>query len=328
MADATVFLFHGDDEAAMRSEVSALQAKLGDPTIASANTTVFAAAPPLDELSGAVRTLPFLATQRLVVVHGLTKNLAADGRKNLIPLLESIPSSSQLILLEPPLAEEKRKPKHWLLKWAEAAGPIVAIRSFALPQGPQMVAWLQQRAKDLGGEMKPQASAALAQLVGSDKGAAEQELQKLLAFVGYSRPIEAADVTTVSLPSGEHGDFFALIDALGSGNSGRAMQLLGALMEERDLILLYFSLVGHFRLLLQTRDLLDARKSDAEIAQVLGIHPYRAQKLAGQARRFSSASFEAMYKRLLELDEGIKTGKIEPELAMETFVANLSAQAA
>jgi DNA polymerase-3 subunit delta len=106
------------------------------------------------------------------------------------------------------------------------------------------------------------------------------------------------------------------------------MKELEGLMEERELILLYFSLVGHFRALIQSRDLLDAGKSDADIAKELGVHPYRAQKLAGQARRFSFEALRQIYARLLEKDELIKTGELDPALAMETFVAELSAQAA
>ncbi|MEX2161131.1 MAG: DNA polymerase III subunit delta [Anaerolineales bacterium] len=327
MADVSVYLFYGDDEAAKQSEVAAMQAKLGDPALAAANTTTFDMAPSLEALRGATQTVPFLSEHRLVVVRGLTKDLPPNTRAILIPFFEAIPASTQLVLVEPSLFDKKKKTKHWLLKWAEAAGPGVHVLAFDLPEGAEMVAWLQARGKELGGELRPQAAAALAQLIGSDKLAGEQELQKLLAYVGYARPIEAADVTAISLPSGEHGDFFALIDALGAGNRARAMQMLEALMQERDLIMLYFSLVGHFRLLLQTRELAQARKNDADIAKALGIHPYRAEKLAAQARRFSLEALEAIYKRLLDLDEQIKTGEIEPELAMETFVASLSAQA-
>jgi DNA polymerase III delta subunit len=74
--------------------------------------------------------------------------------------------------------------------------------------------------------------------------------------------------------------------------------------------------------------MLDGGKGDKDIARQFGIHPYRAEKLAAQARRFSLGALERVYRRLLVLDEEIKTGEMEADLAMETFAASLSAQAA
>ncbi|MEX1247307.1 MAG: DNA polymerase III subunit delta [Anaerolineales bacterium] len=322
---ANIHLYHGDDEVAMRDEIAKLQSKLGDAITAEMNTARFeGSSTSIDTIRNAAQAAPFLSEGRLIIVTGAAKAFsAAEPRPRFTRLLEDLPETTTLVLVENTELEEK----NWLLKWAQSAGGRAQARKFQLPQGGLMAAWLQQRARELGGELRPQAAAALSQLIGRDKTAAAQEIEKLLAYTGYSRPIEAADVAALSLPSGEQGDFFALIDALGAGNAARAMQMLQALMQERDLIMLYFSLVGHFRLLLQTRELVEARKADPEIAQALGIHPYRAQKLAAQARRFSLGALEAIYKRLLDLDEQIKTGEIEPELAMETFVAGLSVAA-
>ena len=324
-----IYLFHGDDQPAMRGAVAALHGKLGDVTTADLNTTRFETSPTIDALRGAAQAVPFLSERRLVVVSGVSKAFSgAEVRPRFLEFLVDVPQSTALVLLEPPLEDKKKKNKHWLLKWAEAAGPRTLVRAFELPQGPQMAAWLQTRAKELGGELRPQAAAALGQLTGGDKDAGDREIEKLLAFVAYQRPIEAADVAAVSLTSGEQGDFFALIDALSAGNGARAMQLLQELLPERDSLGLFFGLVGHFRLLLQSREMLDGGKGDKDIARQFGIHPYRAEKLAAQARRFSLGALESVYRRLLVLDEEIKTGEMEADLAMETFAASLSAQAA
>ena len=324
-ASPVVYLFHGDDEVAMRAAVATLQNKLGDAGTADLNTARFeASALSFDELRNAALAAPFLTARRLVIIRGAGSAFSAEARARLIAFLDELPHTTALVLLE----NAELQDKHWLLKWAQGAGGRAFVRLFELPKGAQMATWIRERAKALGGEMQPQAAAALAQLVGNDKEAAEREIEKLLAYAAYQRPIEAPDVATISLPSGEQGDFFGLIDAISAGNGGQAMQALEKLLPERDAIMLFFSLVGHFRVLLQSREIVDAGKGDGEIAKQLGAHPYRAQKLAAQARRFSMATLKAIYERLLELDEGIKTGRIEPELAMETFVAELSVQAA
>ncbi len=324
-ATPIVYLLHGEDEAAMREMVASMQSKLGDPTTAEMNTTRFDTASSIDALRNASMAAPFLSERRLVILRGAAKAFAAaDNKERFSQLLDELPPTTGFIILENPALESK----HWLYKWAKVAGERAMMRQFDLPKGAQMANWLRERAKALGGELEPAAAAALATQLGSDKHAAENEIEKLLAHAGYTRPVTAADVAELALPVSEQGDFFALIDALSAGNGAKAMQMLQALMPERDLIMLYFSLVSHFRLLLQTRELVAAGRSDAEVSKTLGIHPYRAEKMAAQSKRFSIEALEAIYQRLLVLDEQIKTGEIQAELAMEIFVASLSAQTA
>lgn len=330
-----VYLFHGDDENAMRDAVSVVQNKIGDAASVEMNTTrLEGQALTIEALRNVVMASPFLSSHRLVVAKEAGKVFAGEGtRKLFLDLLNQVPSSTKIILLENSALQEKKDrdknspAKHWLLKWAISAEGRTYVHAYDLPKGQQMAAWIREKAKEIGGEIQPQAASSLANLVGTDKDAATREIEKLLAHAGYRRPIEAADVKAVSLTSGEQGDFFALIDSLTAGNSAGAMDMLEKLLLEREQIVLFFSLVGHFRLLLQARELVETGRGDVDIAKELGIHPYRAEKLAAQARRFNMETLEAIYQRLLDLDEQIKTGKIETDLALEIFVAGLSAQA-
>jgi DNA polymerase-3 subunit delta len=320
-----VYIFHGDDEVAIREAIANLQKKLGDPTTADMNTTRLEAGYTLEAIRAAASAAPFLTERRLVVVTNASKAFPSpDAKARFTEFLGEVPPSTALVLLETAALEDK----HWLMKWSDSVAGRAFVRQFDLPKGAALATWLRQRATELGGEIQPTAAALLAERLNGDKLSAGHELEKLLAFANYARPITNADVQQLTIANAQEGDFFGLIDALSAGNGAKAIQALEGLLAERDLILLYFSLVGHFRALIQSRDLLDAGKNDADIAKELGMHPYRAQKLAAQAKRFSMASLKQIYDYLLEKDELIKTGELEPALAMETFVAELSAQLA
>lgn len=322
----TIYLFHGEDESAIADALRGLQSRLGDPSTAELNTTrLEGAALSLDELRAAALAVPFLAERRLVVVEEASRTYPrAEQRAPFLEFLEEVPPSTALVLLE-----RSALPKsHWLLKWVAAAGGRAYLKAFPLPEGGAMLAWIQKKAGDLGGEIEPQAAAALAGMLGSDTRAAAHELEKLLAYVNYQRPIRAEDVAELALEIGEQGDFFGLIDALSAGAGERAIRALRKLMAERDAIALFFGLVGHFRALLGAREIVEGGGNEQLIAQRLGLHPYRAKKLAAQCRRFDLPTLEAIYQRLLEFDLQIKTGEIEPELAMDTLVATLSGQPA
>jgi len=84
--------------------------------------------------------------------------------------------------------------------------------------------------------------------------------------------------------------------------------------------------VRQFRLLLQAREMLDNGKTLGEVTKTLKLHEFVGKKVIGQAQRFSMDILEAIYRRLLEMDESIKTGLVEPDLALEAFVAGFVPQ--
>jgi DNA polymerase III delta subunit len=61
----------------------------------------------------------------------------------------------------------------------------------------------------------------------------------------------------------------------------------------------------------------------AQIAPALGLKSsFVAAKVLEQARLFSTADLEAIFRKLLEMDLGIKSSRIDAGLALETFVAD------
>ena len=85
--------------------------------------------------------------------------------------------------------------------------------------------------------------------------------------------------------------------------------------------------IRQFRLLIQARELLDENASLQEIQKSLGLHEFVAQKVTAQAKRFSLPVLEAIYHKLLEIDEGAKTGQVTLEVALDTLIVELTGQA-
>ena len=71
--------------------------------------------------------------------------------------------------------------------------------------------------------------------------------------------------------------------------------------------------------------MLDAGHPEAEIARGAKTHPFVVRKLMGQVRNFSLAQLEQIYHKLLEVDETIKTGQMEGDVALDTLVTALAA---
>ncbi|MDH5508087.1 MAG: DNA polymerase III subunit delta [Anaerolineae bacterium] len=314
-----VYLLHGSDEFAIKQFVEKFQEKLGDPSMAAMNTShLEGSAISLDDLHTTASAIPFLTPRRLVIVTNLCGKLKAkQDQQKLLGILQQLPETTALVLVESKALAQN----HWLVKSLATVGERAFIRAFDTPKGSQMAAWVRKHAAQLGGEITPQAASLLAEMAGDDPRMAANEVEKLLAYVNYQRPIDLDDVDNLAAFATIQGDFFVLIDAIGSSSGHKAMEMLQRLFAEREPLPLFFSLVSNFRMLLLTREVMETGQ---DIAQELGIHPYRAKKLGAQARSMDLPTLEAIYRRLLEYDHQIKTGQIEAELALELLVATLT----
>ncbi len=103
----------------------------------------------------------------------------------------------------------------------------------------------------------------------------------------------------------------------------QALGLLHRLLEVQDPQSLFGMIVRQFRLLIQAREVLDDGRA-GQMATELRVHPFVADKLSSQARRFDISQLEAIYHRLLLLDEEAKTGQASYDLAFDTFIAGLN----
>jgi DNA polymerase-3 subunit delta len=323
MSDTANLLFlHGSDEFAIHAHIDKLCAALGDPSSAEMNIARFDGRQGLDAeaFNNAVNAVPFLSAGRLVALaHPGAAFATPEKRKNLLELLAAIPPTTTLVLAE----YEDLKRDHWLLKWAASAGDRARVHAYNLPKRWEMPRWLESEARKQGGTIEAAAAARLAEMVGEDTRIAAQELGKLLTYVNYERPVKLLDVEQVSLVSAQ-GTVFELVDALGSGEGRKAQKILHQHLEAEDAFELWGMIIRQFRLLLQARELLDGSASAAEVQKALGLHEFVAGKICNQAKRFSLETLEAIYHKLLEIDEAAKTGQMPLDLALDALVVQLT----
>lgn len=325
-----VYLVHGEDTLAMRSFVATLRERMGDPGMAELNTQQLDGSVVTDEqLRAAVNTLPFLAERRLVIVeHPLARLNSAPARQRFLELLQGLPLSTALVLLLPDENEPRRGWKnypedHWLMKWAAEQGGRVFVRSFRLPTASQMPAWVQQQAKKMGVSISHAAAEELSALLGGDTERASRELEKLAAYVNRARPIEVEDVQELVAQTGEV-DVFGMVDALGEGDTRRALRLLQGLLQVQDPFQIFGMMVRQFRLLLQVREQLDEGRLGEPLSGMKNAPKGVIHQLARQAQRFSMAELTRIYHDLLDVDEQMKNGEVDPVTALDRFVAGLA----
>jgi DNA polymerase-3 subunit delta len=168
-------------------------------------------------------------------------------------------------------------------------------------------------------------------MAGEDTRLAYQEIQKLVTYTNGQRPVEAEDVDQLASAEGKL-ENFALPNALREMDGRKALNVLHRMLEDEDPIMLLGSVTKQVRILLLAREVLDQGGGVNEVVSELTSHPslkitaYPARLAAGQAQRISMADLEAIYRRLLEIDEAIKTSQMDGDVALDLFVTNFTAR--
>ncbi len=326
-----VYVLHGDDSIEIEKFVAALTARVAESGMADLNLTQMdGRAYNESDLKTAALSMPFLSDRRLVILDQAQAVLSKNSGDHWRPFLNSLPETTALVLIarDEFVSGGKNRgwqtldQKHWIWKWIEEAGPRGFYRACRQPAAGEMAGWIRQKAEAMQGKFTPGAAIALADHTGTDTQYTSQEITKLLTYVDYQRPVEVEDVELLTAPGGQV-NVFDMVDGLADGNVSRAMRLLKGLLDETDPFSLFGMVVRQFRLLIQAREVMDAGGSVDTLSQELRIPNFVARKLSSQAGRFSPERLSAVYHRLLELDEGTKTGLWSAELALELFVAEL-----
>jgi len=318
-----VYFLYGNDEFAIARRLKEFEAGFTDSTSADMNTArLDARTMSENDLNTAVNAMPFLASRRLVTLANPSgKYNNQSQRKKFKEFIEKVPETARLVIHE--TMEPRDVNKHWLVNWSGKNSQIVKSQAFMLPRPWEMTGWIVNETKSQGGEIESPAAAKLAEMVGVNTRQAGQEIAKLLAYVNWGRQVRVQDVEAVSIVTAQE-SIFDFVDALSTGDSRSAQRLLHRLLENEDAFSLWGMVIRQFRLLLLAREVLDARGGKDEVARALGVHPFVAEKTTGQAHAFTLPVLERIYHKLLEIDEGAKTGQFSLDLALDMLVVELT----
>lgn len=320
----TFYIFHGEDDIAITEAVDKLRAGMGE--FGEMNTSEFEGeAVTVPELLNAVSSYPFLSDKRLVIVKGLAAHISRKGAgetgkravEQLIVEGPTLPEHARLILVERGALSDKDK-----LLNAVGAMPNGFVRLFNTPS--DLAGWLTKRAAVYQAEIEPRAAAALAELVGPDLRRLDNELVKLADYALPRTLITEDDVAAIT-PYVPEANIFQMVDAMVSGDGKTALRLLHRLLQDKNntVFSVYGMITRQFRLLILAREQLD--RGGGNLASALGVHPRAAEGFARQARAFRIADLEDIHRRLLEYDVAMKTGVMEPELAVDLLITGLTA---
>ncbi len=306
-----VYILCGHDEFlidAARKEVVAAVVGQGDPQLCVSSFDAMAQlAQVLDEL----RTLPFLAPRRVVIVRDAEAFVAAN-RAGLENYLQSPAKTASLMLIVSSWPSNTK-----LYKLVKAIGDVI---SCDIAGGDSAARWLAEFAKKRGKDVSADARTLLLELVGQDLALLDSEVEKLSLYAGQRKTIEAADVAKL-VSSSAGPQTFEITDAVTRGDAAKALEALAGMMSGRGEEFKVLGLLGwHLRRALAAQQAVAAGQPPA---RALPKMPYSAQNdFLAMLKRRSLARLGQDFGRLLAADLAMKSGA-SPTSAMQELIVAL-----
>jgi DNA polymerase-3 subunit delta len=182
--------------------------------------------------------------------------------------------------------------------------------------------WVKQEFAKYGVKIEDRAIERLIFLVGNDLWRMSEEIKKLIAFK-KGKDIKEKDVEILISPKLEL-DIFKTIDAISSRNKKLAFRSLHSHLKRGEKPAVLFSIIKYqFRNLIQVKGLLEKGEKISQIKSKLNLPPFVLEKILKISQKFKFEELKRIYQKIFNFDSAIKTGKIEPDLALDLLLAEL-----
>lgn len=156
--------------------------------------------------------------------------------------------------------------------------------------------------------------------VGNNQLIIQNEINKIKIYKNKDKNITDKDIINLTNKNIDI-DIFKLIDYIVQKNKEKAIELYYEMLKiNEEPIKIIVILANQFRIMYQSKELLKKGYSEKDIASILKIHPYRVKLAIQNSRNYSSKTLLEYLNNLADIDIGIKTGKLNKDLALELFI--------
>lgn len=268
---------------------------------------------PVPEVIDLAETMPFFSERRLIVIEdsGLFKSAAPE----LADYLGSMPLSTCFLFVE---QEVDKRGK--LYKAVKSKGRIVEL---SRQDERTLMRWLAGMVKQEGKQIQESVLRHILSKVGTDMENLEKEMEKLFCYTLDQETITVSDVDAVCTTQISN-HIFEMVDAVAKQDKKKALDYYYDLLalKEPPMRILYL-LTRQFKLLLEVQELVKKGMGRKQVAERAGVHPFAAGKYMEQCRNFRKAELRAIMEKGAELEEAVKTGRLNDVMSVEVFILSV-----
>lgn len=269
-------------------------------------------------------TMPFFSDKKVILVQNtfiltgekVSKDHTIDAHA-VIEFIEKYNGDSLVIFqVFASKLDERKKMVKTLKKHAK-------IKKVEQMSEVEMKQWIQSYLNQNFKDIKQDALDQFLTLTGIHYQLINQELDKLLLYIGDKTTINLEDVKTIVNRSLEQ-NVFLLTEYIQNGQKQKAVTLMRDLIQlKEEPIKLLALITSNYRLYYQSLILNQKGYSEQQIAKTVGAHPYRVKLALRHARKYTLESLLEKMNICVETDYHLKSSYMDKVLILELFILKL-----
>lgn len=266
------------------------------------------------ELIDLAETMPFFADRRVILVEdsGFFKNACEE----LAGYLPELSESTCILFVE---SEVDKRSK--MYKQVKKSGRIVC---FDRQSDEILMRWVGTRLKKEGKTMTRAAYQRFMEKTGNDMENIDKELEKLIC---YCLELEVIDVEQVEAVCVEQttNKIFDMVNAISEKRQKQALDLYYDLLTLKEPPMRILFLIMHqFQKLMLIKELTNQGVDSRTIASKAGMPEFAVRKNQAMAKKFKMEQIRRALEDGVELEEGVKTGRMNDRVAVEVLIVKYS----
>jgi DNA polymerase-3 subunit delta len=311
---APLYLFHGEEDFLIGEGVHRVVEAALDPGAREFNLdTVRGAEQDAMSISSLAGSYPMMGTRRVVVVHDVEK---VSNLERLLPVAEHPPGSTCLVLTS-------AKPD-FRMKFFRALrehGVVVECRRLAEYEMPE---WVAGRIRKLGKEPSAEACQLIPSYVGRSLREVQNEIEKLVIYVGDKKTIDAGDVNSVVGMSRQF-NIFELQKAMGLRNIHRSMEIMERMLKSGESAVgMIVMLTRYYQKIWLLQEYVGKKIPESQLPAQMGMSPFALKEYLAAVKNYPAQALRNCFGALLEADEALKSSQMDERMTMTLLVFKLA----
>ncbi|MBR5900528.1 MAG: DNA polymerase III subunit delta [Clostridia bacterium] len=250
----------------------------------------------LSEVSSSLSQYPFLSKYRLTVIREFYSK--KEGLKQIANFLENPLEGSLLAILNEKPCEA--------LKGFQSVNVVDCSKSDAIT----IARWIKGTCINAGVAIDMETAKTIAEYCALDMTRVCQETEKLIAYKLDEKLITSMDVNDLVNRDVEY-KIYEMTEYVGKRQFENALSVINDMLAKGETLQkILVSVYNYFRRLLHVAI---SAKTDAELAQILGIKDFAVKKAKAQASKFSKRALKKAVDALYDTDYLIKSGAVDAD---------------
>ncbi len=259
-----------------------------------------------DSLPGILSGLNLFSPQRLIVISGASEN--KELWVALASYLSLISDDLHLVIVEETV-DKRTKTFKDLQKVAQTS-------EMKEPSENEALTWLLSEAE----KRKVKLSSNLAVLIVSRVGLNQWRLHFALEKLVGLEKLDKKQIEDI-IETTPQANVFFVIDAALSHQPEKVRSMVATLRMSEDAYFFFGLLASQ---LFQLVTLASTKKTPAEVAKDIGVHPYPLQKMQSRARALNQSDIKAIVAVIAQCDNQLKRSGVDPWLVLEQALLKLA----